>query len=243
MLKLYSVIDIFLLKITYLLSNLGLYRVFYKRSFSQEGEDMILSNLFVKDYPGFYVDIGAHHPYRLSNTYFFYQLGWKGINIEPNPYLIKLFSNTRGRDINLNMAIGKKRSIKDYYMFSEPALNGFLKKIVNVRDGADIKSCGSRKIKVVPLSEVLDKYCREKNIDIDILSIDTEGMEYEVLSSNNWHRYRPKSIVVEILGTNIEELTSNRICLFLKKLDYIFYAKSGNSCIFLEKSFIYSLFN
>ena len=36
---------------------------------------------------GFYIDIGAFHPFKLSNTVFFDQcLGWEGICVEPNPY-------------------------------------------------------------------------------------------------------------------------------------------------------------
>jgi len=242
MLKLYSIIDIFLLKLTYLLSNLGLYRVFYKRSYSQEGEDMILSNIFVKSNLGFYVDVGAHHPYKLSNTYFFYQKGWRGINIEPNTSLIKLFNDTRRRDINLNMAISKRSATKKYYMFSEPALNGFTKSLSKIRSDGDAKLIGFKMLRTIPLSKVLD----EQNIvnnEIDILSVDTEGMEYEILISNNWFKYRPKSIVVEILSTNVEELMNNEVYDFLKKQHYVLYAKSGNSCVFLERNFMKSIFS
>ena len=50
------------------------------KSYSQEGEDIILRNLFGNRKDGFYVDVGAHHPMRFSNTYFFYKLGWNGCN-------------------------------------------------------------------------------------------------------------------------------------------------------------------
>ena len=39
------------------------------RSFSQEGEDQILERLLDSNSNGFYVDIGAHHPIKFSNTY------------------------------------------------------------------------------------------------------------------------------------------------------------------------------
>ena len=38
------------------------------KSYSQEGEDMILNRIFEGKREGFYVDIGAHHPSRFSNT-------------------------------------------------------------------------------------------------------------------------------------------------------------------------------
>lgn len=38
--------------------------------YSQEGEDMILRRLFEIEKTGFYVDVGARHPKRFSNTFF-----------------------------------------------------------------------------------------------------------------------------------------------------------------------------
>jgi hypothetical protein len=56
-----------------------------KKSYSQEGEDMILNRIFEFRNSGFYIDVGAHHPMRFSNTYFFYRKGWRGINIDAMP--------------------------------------------------------------------------------------------------------------------------------------------------------------
>ena len=53
--------------------------------YSQEGEDMILGKIFSGQKHGFYVDVGAHHPLRFSNTYLFYLKGWRGINIDAMP--------------------------------------------------------------------------------------------------------------------------------------------------------------
>ena len=46
-----------------------------KLSYSQEGEDVVLRRIFGENKNGFYVDVGAHHPIRFSNTYLFYRLG------------------------------------------------------------------------------------------------------------------------------------------------------------------------
>jgi len=62
------------------------------KSYSQEGEDMILRRLFEKQNTGFYVDVGAHHPKRFSNTFFFYKKGWRGINIDAMPNSMSLFN-------------------------------------------------------------------------------------------------------------------------------------------------------
>ena len=94
-------------------------------SYSQEGEDMVLSRIFSDKSKGFYVDVGAHHPMRFSNTYSFYKRGWQGINIEPNPDSISMFKRYRPRDINLNCGIAWNKGNLEYYMFDEPALNTF----------------------------------------------------------------------------------------------------------------------
>jgi hypothetical protein len=65
------------------------------KSYSQEGEDMILQRIFENQPCGFYVDVGAHHPKRFSNTYFFYKKGWRGINIEAMVGSRQLFNKMR----------------------------------------------------------------------------------------------------------------------------------------------------
>ena len=89
------------------------------KSYSQEGEDMILRRLFEKQQTGFYVDVGAHHPKRFSNTYLFYKRGWRGINIDLNPLTIELFNFCRREDININSAISDVEEIKKLYFIDE----------------------------------------------------------------------------------------------------------------------------
>ncbi|MCX2716544.1 hypothetical protein OQH61_02215 [Helicobacter sp. MIT 21-1697] len=78
---------------------------FQNKSYAQQGEDLILQEMLNNIQYGFYVDVGAHHPFRFSNTYLFYQKGWKGINIDAMPNSMKLFSRFRPRDINIECGI------------------------------------------------------------------------------------------------------------------------------------------
>ena len=95
--------------------------------YSLEGEDMILARIFEGKRDGFYVDVGAHHPKRFSNTYYFYKLGWNGINIDAMPNSMKAFKKERPRDINLELAINETNEKLTYYAFNDSALNGFSK--------------------------------------------------------------------------------------------------------------------
>src|SRR3970282_781555 len=102
----------------------------YKKiSFSQSGEDLIVK--FIFDNLGIpnptYIDIGAHHPYFISNTALFYKNGCRGINIEPDPTLFNEFLKHRKEDINLNIGISDRNCELDFYIISSPTLNTFSK--------------------------------------------------------------------------------------------------------------------
>ena len=104
--------------------NLPIYSPWAQRSWSQEGEDMVLRRIFEKK-NGFYVDVGAHHPIRFSNTYFFYRIGWSGINIDAMPGSMQAFKKSRVRDINLELGVSNHNANLDYYIFNDTALNTF----------------------------------------------------------------------------------------------------------------------
>jgi hypothetical protein len=95
-------------------------------SYSQSGEDMIVRfflNQIKKPSKLLWLDIGAHHPTHLSNTAIFYNEGKRGINIEPNPFLIRAFIKHRVRDINLNVAIADKSGTMDFYIMDDISLS------------------------------------------------------------------------------------------------------------------------
>jgi hypothetical protein len=78
------------------------------RCYGHSGEDLVLDRLLNGKRMGFYIDVGAHHPTRFSNTYLFYKKGWSGINIDANPKSMELFNRRRSRDINIEVGIAKK---------------------------------------------------------------------------------------------------------------------------------------
>lgn len=217
-----------------LLKYLPIYYFQSSRSYSQDGEDMILKALFEqkKGYKGFYVDVGAHHPVRFSNTKYFYDKGWKGINIEPTPNAIKAFKTFRRRDINLNIGIGPERGELTFYCFNEPALNSFSKEVSERvdRESSTYKIIKELKIEVMPLSVVFDLYLPEGR-KIDFISIDVEGLDYQVLTSNNWDKYQPEVILVEE-NIDVDRIGASPIYNFLKDKGYRFFAKTLRTCVY-----------
>lgn len=211
-------------------------RKYYIKSYSQEGEDIVLSRIFEKKRKGFYVDVGAYHPFRFSNTYLFYKKGWSGSNIDANPESIKLFNKFRSRDINVNVGIGTGETLV-YYMFNEPALNTFVKELAEQYS----KIPGYKIIKTVPiktatLSQVFTEFL-PKGQHIDFMSVDCEGLDLVVLKSNDWSKYRPTVLVVEILNLKyLEEALVHPINVYLNSLEYKLFAKCYNSYFFLDQT-------
>lgn len=206
-------------------------------SFSQEGEDLILNRIFERQKTGFYVDVGAHHPFRFSNTSLLYRKrkgGWTGMNIDPLPGTKKLFDKYRPRDINLEVGVASCSGKLTYYMFNEPALNTFDLSVARCRDQGDYKLIETKDVPVLPLSEILKAHL-PGNQSIDFLTIDAEGLDFEILKSNNWEKYAPRVVVIEVLACGrIEDVLVSPSVLFLKKYGYSVIAKTINS-VFLEK--------
>ncbi|PNG28280.1 hypothetical protein A1348_28115 [Pseudomonas protegens] len=119
-----------------------------------------------------------------------------------------------------------------YYMFNDPALNTFDEALAKKRDGFHgYRLIEKRKIQVSPLSSIIED--SGYNGKIDFLSVDVEGLDLEVLQSNNWEKYRPKIVVAESLSQEVV-FFKDRIYQYLQDLDYKFYAKTGNSLIFID---------
>lgn len=207
------------------------------KSYSQEGEDMILRRLFEKQQTGFYVDVGAHHPKRFSNTFFFYKIGWNGINIDAMTNSMKSFNKIRPRDINIEKPVSDKKQTLTYYVFNEPALNGFSKELSEERDNQeDYYIEYTKDIETSTLEQILDDNL-PKNQQIDFLSIDVEGLDFMVIKSNKFEKYRPKVILIEIPGKNLLHIEHNEITEYLKQYDYSIYAKAVNTVIFISNRF------
>lgn len=193
-------------------------------SYSQEGEDVIISSIFDRVRKGFYVDVGAHHPKRFSNTYAFYQRGWAGINIDPTPGCMALFERMRPRDINLEVGVALGSGSKRLFMFEEGALNTFDPELAEERREAGWPFLRQVSVWTRPLSSILREHCREP---LQFMSVDAEGFDLEVLKSNDWESYCPRVVCVEALGRD-EDPTNN----WLLGRGYRLVAMTGRSRIY-----------
>lgn len=201
-------------------------------SYSQEGEDMILRRLFSGRTEGFYVDVGAHHPFRFSNTYHFYVRGWRGINIEPNPAALDELVRHRRRDINVGLGVAEKPGYLTYHSFDEPALNTFDESLAATRQKAPgCHKYGETLVPVEPLASILERLLPLRTA-IDFINIDVEGFDLHVLKSNDWKRFRPVYVLVEALRASLDGILANPIHAYMRDNDYLLIAKTFNTLIY-----------
>jgi hypothetical protein len=205
---------------------------FMQPSWSQEGEDLLLKRLFDSRTSGFYVDVGAHHPRRFSNTWLFYTRGWRGINIDAMPGSMALFRRLRPRDINLEVPVAEVEHSLTYYIFNEPALNGFSAELSASRNAwKDYHIVDTKPLLAHPLAKILTEHVPEGQ-SIDFFSVDVEGMDFAVLRSNDWQRFRPEIVLVEVLGSTLEDVVTSELTLYMERQGYVAFAKLFNTVFF-----------
>lgn len=212
---------------------------FQKTSYSQCGEDLIVKfvfdNLKIKN-PS-YIDIGAHHPYYLSNTALFYQNGSVGINIEPDPILFEAFEKNREKDTNLNIGISDNQDILDFYVISSPTLNTFSKEeAYNYEKEGCFKIKSIKKIKVNTLQNVLNEF--SNGAFPQFLSVDAEGIDELIIKSIDFENNFPIVICIETISfsTSGNGIKNIKLIKLIEENGYLLYADTHINSIFVRKS-------
>lgn len=195
----------------------------YNISFSKTGDDIQLMKLINNSMPGAYVDIGSWHPVKASNTYYFYVRGWKGISIDPNPELQTLYKQLRPNDNFINAGIGISTTSLEYFMLEESSMNTFSQDFI-VKHQLESKIIKQISVPLYSLEEILDKNLG-KNDRLDFFDIDVEGLDLDVLKSNDWNKYRPKVIVIET-DISIQDDINSEIVKYLEIQNYRLIGKS-----------------
>ena len=216
-----------------------------RRSYSQSGEDIIISDLFdrlqIKN-PN-YLDIGANEPVALSNTYRLYTKGSYGVCVEPNPALYKKILRKRKRDICINAGVAfdeQKEAI--YYVFPEKlhGLNTFSKTDAEFWENTGNKEIGKHKIEkkvmmqLININEIIEKYLSPYP---NFISIDVEGLDLQIIKTIDFGKYKPEVFCVETLQhtKNNKETKNHELINFLQSMGYFVYADTYINTIFCLK--------
>jgi FkbM family methyltransferase len=213
----------------------SLYDWFGKRSYAQSGEDIVADIVLGKKKLGTYVDVGAFHPKLFSNTYLFYKRGWSGVVIEPRPGAQRDFEKVRARDKFVGMGVGAKKDVLTYFEFADGATNTFLpdQADINIKE-AGRKMKRKTNVAVMPLRDILAS-CSLEGKEIDLMSVDVEGMDLEVMESNDWVKYRPRVIICEDLEFDFMKPKNSEVVKYLMGLGYELVARTPYSLVLKGK--------
>lgn len=217
-------------KYLYLLRKIYLTR-YFRKSYSQFGEDVALLSLlgkdklrgyrgFFKGYPGFFVDVGCYHPVKHSNTYVLYKRGWRGINIDIDQLKIDGFNIVRKKDINIVAGVSSDAGMMNVYKFGKYSLLTTLdKKTAEKYQNEYGKEVTVEEIQTRSLTDIIDS-TRYKGQIIDVLTIDAEGHDYEVISSLDFDRYQPRVVLAESHERELGKVLQTRVHRFLEGKGY-----------------------
>jgi len=198
--------------------------------FAEFGEDIFINRIFKDKKKGFYVDIGAYHPFKGSLTKKLYDKGWRGLNIDISKTSIDLFNISRPNDQNINCAISETNMDTFYYENSP----------INQQNSLLKQNDHQKKIKIKSYN--LNDLLLKKNIEnVDYLNIDTEGTEMSILRSINFDNIKPILITIEDndIFTNLD-LNKEKIQL-LKNNNYELINIIGVTLFFFKKQELFKI--
>lgn len=164
--------------------------------------------------------------------------------VEPNSKLCKRIKRYRKKDVIYNCGI-VDNSIFDggrgkltYYKMDAHTLNSFSIEDVKEYERFGHKLVATEDISVITINEIF-----KKNGKVDFLSIDIEGLDFQILKSLDYEKYAPLCMCVETREYNgIKRSDFNEINLFLKNKGYMIYADTSLNTIYVkEKEFLENL--
>lgn len=206
-------------------------------SYAQFGDDMTIMNLTRQlglDKPS-YLDIGAHHPYVMSNTAMLYQKGCRGINVEADKELLTAFVQERAEDINIHAVVaGKKGNEIFYHIGKAPGCSTIIQKRAEdfVKEMPEYGPIDEQKVTTVTIDDIVSNLCEGGSYP-DFLNINIGGNEYDVLAGSDLlYSNGPAIIDVEVDGREHEKFKT-----LLEENDYFFYTRLGVNEIYVRNKY------
>ena len=205
----------------------------FKKSYSQSGEDMIVSYLFdsvINISNPTYLDIGANHYSKLSNSYYFYRRGNKGVCVEPDPLLYNEIIKHRKRDTCLNVGIGISDATEaNFYVLNYPELNTFSKEAVDkISDFVKIERV--IKVPLININKIIEDYFDSQP---NFISIDVEGWDLAILKTFDFRKFKPEVFCIETIDVSNMKKYDETIAFLISK-GYQIYADTFINTIFVR---------
>jgi hypothetical protein len=167
---------------------------YLQNSFAQNGEDIVLNRFLIGHPRGKFLDIGAYHPFKFSNTALLYKNGWTGTNIDASKSNLESFFKYRPLDFSVQNPVTKDGAELVFYEFEEAAFNTFSQSYVEELHNLGIFPISRGKIKTVEFQKIVEEY---GSTDTYVLNIDVEGLDYDLLECPVFDEFKPCFIIFE----------------------------------------------
>ncbi|NQW46529.1 MAG: FkbM family methyltransferase [Planctomycetes bacterium] len=208
-----------------------LQRARQRQTYSQNGEDCALLELFPADFKGIYVDLGANHPYFISNTHLLYTRGWHGLCVDALPMFAPLYRRHRPRDVFLNKGVSMTAGAFDFYEMDVPELSTFSRELADDLVASRRAALTAvHRIEAAPVSEIISDFAPSGNCDV--LSIDVEGLDAEIVRSTDWGFVNPRVVICET--SSFEHDWTNEIIGLFAARGFRHYRHVGCNDIFVN---------
>lgn len=204
---------------------------FCKSTFSAWGEDAMISNICRRYGISIehYMDIGTNHPIGGNETYLFYLQGASGALVEPNPKYMESYKLIRPKDRIYNVGMASKEcdgKEKIYYMIEGlDTRNTFSETIARNHEKKGFK-ISEKSIRLISLNSLMESYGEKVNY----ISIDVEGLEWDILKDFDFEKYDVDIFNIEKCGENVKNL-------FIEK-NYKLIAETISNWIFIKNGLI-----
>ena len=208
--------------------------------YSAYGEELLAQAWF--EFNGYdlskltYLDIGAAHPFHLSNTYLFYRYGAKGVLVEPDPDQVTVLREKRPLDtiVSAGISFDTQKGHARLYQMNLPFFNTFsatqaayvLESSKGWSPEHQLALIKEVDVPMIPINEIIEEYMG--GVAPDYLSIDVEGHDLDVLKSLDLERFKPKIICIE---------PSNKTYIFdeiLIPYGYSLMAKTPDNALYMR---------
>lgn len=205
--------------------------------FGQWAEDVLVRRLFPGEKTsGIYLDIGAYHPFKYSNTAYLWLKGWHGVNVDANPKTIGLFNKIRKNDINICAAVITEEECKtikeiDLSLPSKKDGKHGISAIATCCPKVALERNFKEHVKIPTLS-INQIISENKLFEIDYLNIDIEGYDERIIKDFDFSIVKPKVISIEDYSENMETVNTSTISNLLSSYGYNWVARVGLTSIF-----------
>lgn len=200
----------------------------------QYGEDVFLHKRYRQPVRGaFYVDVGAHHPCKLSNTAGLWVKGWNGVNIDASAAAMQAFGRVRPGDWNIHGAV-----VDSAFADQQPEVTFYFNRDIDncaTCDAALARERGLQQSVTVPaltLGRIIEQARQRFDGPFGLLNIDIEGLDERVIAEMGQWSCLPDVLMIELYGRTLREVLALPVTAIIESHGYALVERAGHTAIF-----------